>query len=248
MFGAAIGSFLNVVALRYQENAALLAGALFPNRSFCPHCKKTLRWYELLPLVSFIIQGGRCRSCNHAISWQYPIVELLAGLLLAILPTLTNRFTVPELIIIGLAGLTFILLAAIDIRLMVIPDQLNLFLGILGVVLLIFKNQWVNHLFAGVVGAAVFGLIVLITRGKAMGIGDVKLAAALGWLVGWPNIAAVIFLAFVSGAVYATGLLIAGRKKMQDMVPFGPFLAFSGLAMMLYGPYIINVYLSLFLI
>ncbi|MDP3052940.1 MAG: prepilin peptidase [bacterium] len=154
IFGLAIGSFLNVVALRYLPGQKLLSlktiGGLAERgqspakrggRSACPHCRKTLHWYELIPIVSFFIQAGKCRSCGHKLSWQYPIVELLSGLFFVALPFFFLggvQFSVFNYYLIGfwavwiLALLVLLLISLIDFRNFFVPDELILVLIFLG--------------------------------------------------------------------------------------------------------------------
>lgn len=243
VFGLAVGSFLNVVALRYKEGGKLFTPDILKGRSHCPYCQQTLVWYELIPLASFLIQFGKCRHCKHTLSWQYPIVELLAGLTFVFVP----RFAEPAPIGI-LAVLTLILIALIDMRLSIIPDQLNIFLAILGLVTIIFfpDQQNILHKVIGAfVGLAIFGSIVLFTRGKGMGIGDVKLAGALGLLFGWQKIILIAMIAFIFGGLFAAIILILKKKGMKDVIPFGPFLSLAAIFTMFFGDYIFNFYLGI---
>jgi len=285
IFGLMVGSFINVVSLRYTPGSKLFDAKIIgsrtdlSNRSHCPYCGKILAWYELIPIVSFLIQVGRCRECKHKLSFQYPLIEILTGLIFIFVPlTLINaNFYV------DLRGLTIIsiiwivifililLLSIIDFRHFIIPDSLNLTLAVLGIILifinfydknfgflngsflgnyaLIFglrQNIWLNYLFAGFLAAAVFGLIIFLSRGKAMGMGDVKLAAALGLIFGWPDILMVLFLGFLSGALVSAALLILKKKKIKDVVPFGPFLASGAVITFFFGFQIIAVYFKLF--
>ena len=148
IFGLAIGSFLNVVSLRYKPGnnpAGILDLKVIGGRSHCPYCYKTLSWYELIPLLSFIIQFGKCRSCGHKLSFQYPFVELLSGLIFVLVPlTLTYNLQLTTynflmLLVVScwlLVFTLFLLLSIIDFRHYIIPDSINLFLAILGIVLI----------------------------------------------------------------------------------------------------------------
>lgn len=267
--GIAIGSFLNVVSLRYRPDRPLFANDILGGRSHCPHCGKILRWYELIPLISFIIQLGKCRSCKQPLSWQYPVLELVTGIVFVYLPGIVSRWVF--LGIWGLVVLTLILLSAIDARLKIIPDQLNVFLAFLGLALaaakayygtfglaqgsfvgryaLLFgfrEHVWLNHLLAAGVGLLIFAVIVILSRGKGMGMGDVKLAGALGLLLGWPDIILSIMFAFIAGSLYALALMALRRKTFKDMVSFGPFLATGVLITMFFGEQILSAYFKLF--
>ena len=265
ILGTIIGSYLNVVSLRFSRDEGFRASR--KGRSHCPHCDKTLRWYELIPLLSFLIQGGKCRSCRRRISFQYPIVELLAGLSLVLTPWQLGWSSLTILWI--LAFLLFILIAAIDLRLGIIPDKLNILVAVLGLFLallvyldsdlgtsfigsyaLLFQlgegNFWVHRLVGVMFGFAFFGGIYLFTRGKAMGLGDVKLAGAIGFLLGWPDVSLALVLAFFVGSIFAIPLLLTKRKTLKDALPFGPFIVAGVTLVFFFGYHIINGYFYLF--
>lgn len=274
MFGLAIGSFLNVIAVRYDGERFLLNQGTLGGRSRCPHCGKTLRWFELIPLASWIMLGGHCARCHAGIDAQYPIVELLSGFIFALVPYRVMELT-------GTSGGAFVaiailwvvvfeallLMSLIDIRLGIIPDELNGFLVILGIFGGIFtmgflgalnvsfigpyaslfglqESFWVSHLAAAVFGAAFFGALIAITRGRGMGMGDLKLAVPLGLLFGWPDILFVVAFASVIGAAVGVVLVILGRRKMKGTVPFGPFLALGALTVFFFAAPLVQWYLS----
>lgn len=281
VFGAIVGSFLNVVSLRYQPEQKVFDIKIIGGRSRCPHCGKTLTWYELIPIISFLIQLGKCRSCRHRLSFQYPIVEILSGFIFLVVPWHFNNFQFSiinfqsifnySIIIWVLIFLSLLLIAIIDFRHFIIPDSLSLGLAILGIILLfinIFSRRfdfltgsflghysllfgfresiWFNYLLAGFTGAAFFALIIFITRGRAMGMGDVKLGAALGLIFGWPDILMVLFLSFLAGSLISVIFLALKRKGLKDMVPFGPFLASGACLTFLFGYPIIDIYFKIF--
>lgn len=255
VLGLAIGSFLNVVSLRYDGNRFVLDPRVIGGRSHCPSCGRTLRWFELIPIVSFFIQGGRCRRCNVRISIQHPIVELVSGLLFVLVPWRVAGFAtpgplawLPSLLWI-LALLTLLLTSVIDIRKGIIPDELSVALGFLAVLLGVFLallphgngsltgpfgelfsisgNVLVGRVIGGVFGFLFFELLLLVTRGRGIGMGDVKLALPIGFLFGWPDILPVVGFAFVAGALVGILLIFLKKKTMRGTLPFGPFLAFG---------------------
>ena len=138
-FGLALGSFLNVVAMRYDGKHFLFSAKLIGGRSQCEQCKKTLRWFELVPLFSFVLQGGRCRRCKARLSIQYPIVELLSGIIFVSVPFAFGIGAITGAPLVLLAALwiavfeALLVMTLIDIRLGVIPDEINIFLGAIGV-------------------------------------------------------------------------------------------------------------------
>src|SRR3989344_331109 len=242
LFGIAVGSFLNVLAVGYKDGGRIFSWDILTGRSRCPHCGKNLRWYELIPLVSFLIQGGKCRHCHALLNWQYPVVELISGLLFVFVPLHASPAWLWLLV-----ALALLLLSLIDLRLYIIPDQIQLFLLSLGLASLIQKGigdlgVWQSPLFGAFAGAAIFGFIVLLTKGRGMGLGDVKLAAVLGFLFGWPQIILITGLSFAVGGIFAMALLLMRRKNMKDVVPFGPFLAGAAILVLFCGNAILNLY------
>ena len=285
LIGLSVGSFLNVVMFRYFPEESLLCNLKKTNgRSKCLSCKSPLRWYELIPVVSFFTQWGRCRRCNSKISWQYPLVELAGGFVFLLplyfkfIPGLNSLFILyPSFFwIFNITWitifLTFILIWIIDYKFYIIPDELNILLIISGIVLIIEnsfyknfsqfgdgsflggfsmlfgfrENIWLNHLYGALLAFAVIGLIILITRGKGMGIGDLKLAVALGVIFGWPDIILILGLSFIIGSIYGVYLLIRKMKGLKDSVPFGPFLILGALSVFFFGHEILAHYFNFF--
>lgn len=275
LFGVIIGSFLNVVSLRYDEQKFLFARRVIGGRSHCPQCKKTLRWFELVPLLSFIIQRGKCRTCKAKISWQYPFVELTTGLLFLFVPfgisgfTLSPKFYILNSIFWMLTFSLLLLMSLIDLRLKLIPDEIAIalfvigimitaigipmfsltggsFLGPYGVLLGMRGNIWFNHLFGGFALGLAFFVLSLSTGWRGMGLGDVKLIFALGFLFGWPDILLIAALAFVIGSIVGIFVLLTKRGTRKSTLPFGPFLALASLIIFFFGESIVRGYFSLF--
>jgi len=256
VFGLLLGSFLNVVALRYREDKFVFNPKVIGGRSSCPHCKKNLQWFELVPLFSFFLQEAKCRSCRKPISWLYPLGELLSGLVFALVP-----LHVP-----GGAGWIwvavfeiFLLICIIDFRLHIIPDELTIFLAALGLFLVLgnwstdfigtyrflFGLQdgvWLNHLFGAAILGAFFSAIVLLTRGKGMGWGDVKLSLALGFLFGWPGGMMLAATSFVLGGASGIALILLGKKNRKSTLPFGPFLGLGAVIIFFFGDKLLSFY------
>ena len=276
IFGIAIGSFLNVVILRYDGEHFLLDAKMIGGRSHCMHCKKTLRWFELVPVFSFLIQGGRCRRCKARLSIQYPIVELISGIIFMLVPltvgigaTAVVSAPLTAIAVLWVAAFEALLvMAVIDIRLGIIPDEINLFLGVVAVFIAILSAGYfgaANHsllgsyaslfgwqesvLLAKIIGAAFGGLffavLIAVTRGKGMGMGDLKLAIPLGLLFGWPDIIFVLVFAFVIGAATGVFAIARGKNSMKGTLPFGPFLAIGAATVFFWGPQLFAWYFSL---
>ncbi len=294
-FGASVGSFLKVIADRYEPHLFLwdkkIIGGLLrrssseASRSRCPSCGAELRWFELIPIFSFFVQKGRCRRCHQKIGLQYPLVELISGFIFVFIPqnlkflsSLPARLA-PQL---GAGGHSpffalsvlwvsvfsiLLLISLIDFRLRIIPDETNIILLILGIFILFFQpfgdlqgsflkhyallfgwrqNVFFNHLFALFAAGAFFLILILLTKGRAMGVGDLKLAAALGFVFGWPDIILITVLSFVIGSCIGVGAIMSHKKNMKSYLAFGPFLGAASLVVFFFGYQIVDFYFRLF--
>jgi len=246
LFGLAIGSFLNVVICRLETKESILV-----SRSYCPKCKKSLKWFELIPIFSFLIQKGKCRYCGKKISIQYPLVELVTGLLFILIfnqffPNYLNL--IYYLIIFSLLLVIFVY----DLKHYIIPDKIVypaiIIAGIFNFQFSIFNEFSIFKLsILSALGASGFFLsLVLISKGKWMGLGDVKLAFLMGLILGWPNIFIALFLSFAFGAIIGLILIAFKKKGLKSEIPFGPFLISSTLMTMFYSQNLINWYQDLF--
>ncbi len=247
ILGLMIGSFLNCVVYRLERDQSFLKG-----RSFCPRCNHQLGCWDLIPILSFLFLRGECRYCKKGVSWQYPLVELTTGVLFMLL--LWHFHLGIDLIFGFLISGFLIIIFIYDLKHYLIPDKVIypaiLVSGIWYLVSSIFLNFYtkyeiLNVIYAAFGAAAFFLLIVLVTRGRGMGVGDIKLAFLMGLILGWPNILVALFLAFMAGAIIGVGLIMARKKSFKSEVPFGPFLAAGTIVAMLYGQELINWYLSL---
>ena len=242
VFGLLIGSFLNACAYRLPLGISVAHG-----RSFCPACKTQIRAVDNIPLLSWIMLRGRCRACGAPISWRYPLVEALTGMLFAAMAALTGPSALLALQLLFVAAL--ILVSDIDIAERIIPDVVILpvaAVGLVGMTVLDPRGgpRW-TWLAAGL-GAAGFllgtGLVYKRLRGvEGMGMGDVKLALAMGFFLGAAVIPA-LFIGFIAGALAGIVLLARGRSA-KTAVPFGPFLAFGALVALICGNQILHLYL-----
>lgn len=218
MLALIIGSFLNVVIYRLPLGESIL----FPS-SYCPKCNIKLKWYELIPVIGYFLNGGKCRYCQEKISLQYPLVEIFNGILwlfLYIKFGLTLEFFYFSL-------LTSLLLSisVIDLQHTIIPDSLNL-MGLIGGLVYIFSSSYLTigkNALGLLVGGGAFLLIALLTKG-GMGGGDIKLMAVMGLWFGWPSILSIMFLSFIIGAIASIGLLLLKIKGCKDIIPFAPFI------------------------
>lgn len=238
LLGITIGSFLNVCIYRIPNKEDIAV-----ERSHCMHCGHVLQWYELIPLFSFLIQGGKCRSCKRKISWQYPIVELTNAVLWILILVFNGLQW--NTILYCLASSCLIVIFVIDERTKEIPFGCNVFLAILGVVqLAIDYRNWYVYVIGFFAVSVFFWLIVLISKGAAMGGGDVKLMAACGLLLGWKEILFAMAVGCVVGSVIH--LIRMRISKKGNELAFGPYLSIGIYLMFLFGDELSNWYFAMF--
>ncbi|MDD5552171.1 MAG: prepilin peptidase [Candidatus Pacebacteria bacterium] len=264
LLGLCVGSFLNVLILRLPK------GKKAKGRSYCPKCKKKLRWHELIPLFSFIFLCGKCSRCKKPISFQYPLVEFLTGLFFVlnswqIIKTsgVLNFETIIEILFWFFFLGVLIVIFSTDFKFFIVPDRVIYPAILVAFSYQVFKffslNNWkpsftfgalrpvFTSVFAGAISALFFFSLILLTKGKGMGLGDVKIAAFMGILLSFPNIFVALFLAFFSGSVIGLILIILKRKKLKSEVPFGCFLAPATFIAFFWGTNLITFYYNLFL-
>ena len=261
ILGISVGSFLNVVICRLKTKETILF-----NRSYCPKCRAVLKWYDLIPVLSFLLQKGRCRYCNAKISWQYPIVEISTGLLFLLIvqnyvilsvsegsyAIITTRFFASlrmtdflNLIYYFIIVSFLIIIFVYDLKHYIIPDRI-IYPGIIISLLYLLAaaaaayDSLFSYFLSAFIASGFFLALVLVSEGKWMGLGDVKLSFLMGLILGWPNILFALFLSFLSGAVIGIGLIIFGKKGFKSQIPFGPFLAGSTILVMFYSLYLID--------
>lgn len=248
VFGSIIGSFLNVVILRLKVKKSGKAKIDLSGRSKCPHCQKELTALELIPILSYFVLNGRCRGCKKPISWQYPLVEFLSAILTVIPLFLLGFENIYVYLIIPILYL-FIVIFFYDLKNFIIPDVL---LALLFFLILIFdiiklgrsEISIVNLFWGVIIGGGLFLLLVIFSREKWMGWGDVKLGFLLGLLLGYPYIIVSHLLSFISGALVSLVLIILYGRKLKSEIPFAPFLILGTMIAILWGEKIINWYLG----
>ncbi|MFH1292255.1 MAG: prepilin peptidase [bacterium] len=246
VFGLIVGSFLNCVIYRLEENKSFLRG-----RSFCPQCKHVLAWYDLIPVFSFLWLNGKCCYCKKPISPQYPLIELATGVLFVFIYDflMSDSRGMSDILFYFVISGFLMVIFVYDLKHYLIPDKVVYPAIVITLVYDALRSDLLgrSELLISAFGAAGFFLaIVLISRGKWMGIGDIKFAFLMGLILGWPNILVALFFAFFSGAIIGLGLVMASKKSFKSEVPFGPFLVAGTIVAMLYGKNLINWYLGLF--
>jgi leader peptidase (prepilin peptidase) / N-methyltransferase len=240
LFSVVFGSFFNVVGLRVPMKESIITP-----RSACPKCKHTLTPLELIPVLSFLFQRGKCRQCEARISPLYPVMEFLTGVLFVVVP-LALGWTAEIWVGWTIVSL-FIIITVSDIKYMLIPDKILLFFAGLFLLERIFipLTPWWDSLLGAAIGFTLLLFISIVSKG-GMGGGDIKLYALLGFVLGTKLVLMSLFIATLLGALIGmigTGLGLVERKKP---IPFGPFIAAGTLIAYFYGNTIFNAYLNLF--
>ena len=248
LFGVVVGSFLNVCIYRIPNSKSIVWPA-----SFCPKCGKSIKWYDNIPVLSYILLWGKCRNCKEPISCQYPLVELLTGVLTVLF--VWKWGVTPWTAVLLIVVYCLIILSVIDIQLMIIPDRFSIGLIVFGLAV-----SWLNpnfngsawhHFLQSLLGAGVgfFGTLAMallgyvLFRKEAMGGGDVKLMGGIGALLGWEGVITTIVFGSIFGLIYSLYLMMFKGKHRGDAIPFGPFLSMGALINLFYliTPYMLAI-------
>jgi leader peptidase (prepilin peptidase)/N-methyltransferase len=252
VLGLIVGSYLNVLIYRLPRGIS----TVLP-RSRCPECGQPIRAVDNVPVLSFLLLGGRCRACRARISWRYPLIEAAtAALFVACLLRFGFTFEAPAA---ALFGCLLLALAVIDIDHMILPDALTwpaIALGILLQPLLPWARLWDGPwgALAGAAAGALLGAGVLLAvwlvwywlrHEEGMGLGDVKMLAAIGAFLGWKGVLVALFLGSLSGAAVGLALMAWGGFGAKSKLPFGAFLALGGLAALFAGEPLVRAYARL---
>jgi len=221
VFGLIFGSFLNVIIYRLKTRQNIVFGG-----SFCPECKAGLKWYDLIPLLNFLFLKGKCRYCHKKISWQYPIVEILSGLLWVFIWKL--GFGTWDFIYYIFIFSSFLVIAVYDFKWKIIPDKIVYPAIAVALVYNIFppdKGGLWGVLLTAAIAFLFFYLFFYFTKSKAMGLGDAKLAILIGLFLGPVAALTAFILTFVIGAVSGIILIVFGKKTLKSQIALGPFMA-----------------------
>ncbi len=231
LLGLCVGSFLNVVIQRLPRGSSIIK-----KRSHCFSCKKNLKWYDMIPLLSFVNLAGKCRFCHSPISLQYPVVELVTGLLF--IWVIGGIGGIRDVWVIGYYLFiisSFIVIFFIDLKHGIIPDKIVYPAILIASLFAIFSPRFgeagnfqlstLNYVLSAIGAFLFFLLIFLATRGRGMGFGDVKLSFLMGLVLGFPGVVIALYSAFLTGAIASIILVVSGKKKIPGgTIPFGPFL------------------------
>ena len=243
MLGTLFGSFANVCIYRLPQRLSIICPG-----SHCPSCQEALRPWQNIPLLSYLLLGGQCARCKTAISLRYPLIELSNGLLYIFL---YHQYSLSvQTVVFALLTTALLIVSCIDLAHTIIPDAITL----PGIVVGLGTSLWltpvgIRNAFLGVVlGGGLFLLMailsVVILKREGMGGGDIKLIAMLGAFLGWHAVLVTIFLAAVLGASVGLTLILLRRRRRQEPLPFGPFLALGALLAMVWGDTILTWYAS----
>ena len=226
--GTIIGSFLNVCIYRLPQGKSIISPG-----SHCPYCNTPIRWYENIPILSFIFLKGRCRYCKKPISWQYPLVEFMTGLFTLIV---YHRYGLSFITVIYLLFIyALIVISFIDLKQQIIPDEISLpgiAIGLLSSLFLphiSFKDAFLGTLLGGGSLFLIAYSYYLLTKREGMGGGDIKLLAMIGAFLGWKAIPLVIFISSLIGSFVGIIWIIFFKKDRYFPIPFGPFLSLGAI-------------------
>lgn len=242
LFGLIIGSFLNVCIYRIP-----LKKSLIHPPSSCPQCGENVKFYDNIPVISYLLLWGKCRSCRASISIRYPIVELMVGLLSL---ALFMRYGLSPIYFFSFIFVTsLVTISFIDLQHQIIPDVISLPGTLLGVIVSIFpfsQISWLDSLIGAIGGGGFLFLVAVIfervTGKEGMGFGDVKLLAMLGAWMGWRSLPFVILLASLTGVIIGGGALLLSGRGYRVRIPFGPFLSLGALIYFFYGTELVSWY------
>jgi leader peptidase (prepilin peptidase) / N-methyltransferase len=239
LYGILLGSFFNVVGLRVPINQSIVSP-----RSACPTCGHKLKPYELIPVISYMLQKGKCRDCQSRISPIYPVFELLTGILFATAPLVIGWSG--ELVVALTLISMFMIIIVSDINYMLIPDKILLwFAGIFLLERILWPlTPWWDSLLGAGTGFVLLLIIAIVSKG-GMGGGDIKLYALIGFVLGFKLVLLSFFLSTLFGAVIGGLALLFKIVKRKQPIPFGPFIAAGTLTAYYWGPDLINLYLQI---
>jgi leader peptidase (prepilin peptidase)/N-methyltransferase len=240
--GLIFGSFATVVAHRVPKGESFVTG-----RSHCPHCGATVAAYDNIPVLSWLLLRGRCRSCHERISARYPLTELSLGLLWVLTYLVLGTDDVGELILGLILCALLVTITVTDLERRIIPNSVLLAGAVAGAAVIAVSDpsSLVDHaIAAAVAGGALFLVVLAYPRG--MGMGDAKLAAVLGLYLG-RSVAPALLIAFAAGAIVGVAMMIRqGAAARKLAIPFGPFLALGGIVGLLAGNELVDAYLNTF--
>ena len=246
IFGLIIGSFLNAIIYRLKSGDSIVK-----SRSKCTHCQKQLKAKDLVPLFSWLALKGKYLFCNDKISWQYPAVEFITALLFIIgyliLVTDFSTFIILNYIFYLIAISFLIVIFVFDHLHQLILDKVTIPLMVIAIIFIfVLRLNWTEHVLAGIAGGAWFGWQYILSKGKWIGGGDIRLGIIMGLLLGFPGVIVALFLAYILGAIVGVYLLATKKRDRGSQIAFGTFLSLSTVVTWLCGDQLLDWYLGLF--
>lgn len=243
IFGASIGSFLNVLIDRLPKEESI------NGRSHCDFCGKKITWYDLIPVLSFFILKRKTRCCGKKLSFQYPLIEFITGLLFVLItnnqiPIINWTSFVSWLLFLGISSCLIVIFVS-DLKYHLISDYLLLalltFAVIYHLISVNFISLFLYFFISSLVIAFPIWLIYFISKERAMGLGDVYLTAIMGFLLGWQKGFLALYIAFVTGAIFGLVIILLKHKKLKSKIAFGPFLVIGTTVMLFWGEKILEM-------
>lgn len=248
LLGLCVGSFLNVVIYRVPNNMNLAKPA-----SHCPKCGYVLRWYDNIPILSYLMLGGKCRSCKEHISIRYTLVEILNMLLWLLSVYLFWEESIVYSVIAMLASTLLVCVFFIDLEHMLIFNRFSISIAVLGIVAMFFDDytEIIDHILGGVIGGGIFVLLyygaIWVLKKEGFGWGDVKLVAAAGLLLGWQKLLFAMLVASITGSIVLLAIRSIKKDEEGKEYPFAPFIVAGIMISMFVGAEVIQWYTNLLL-
>lgn len=237
--GLAVGSFINVLCDRIPKEERVISG-----RSHCDHCRRMLEAFELIPLVSYIMQKGKCRTCRKPISVRHPVIELITGIATVCIYcySLSVSGSLPFQLIyflsLYLIFISFLVIFITDYKYQIIPDSM-IIASALGALLYHIADKsegnFMNIALASIGASFLFLVLYIATKGRGIGMGDVKLVFVIGLFLGFPNVVVSLYISFLTGAFFGVILVVSKKKRLKSKIAFGPFLIIGMLVAYLWG-------------
>jgi len=250
IIGLSFGSFINCLIYRFKKNKTILG------RSFCPFCKKKIYWFDNIPIISFFLLKTRCRFCKKKISWQYPLVEIFTGLLF-LLPLrhllsksgflFFDEVFLVKVLIEWVIYFVMVFTFVYDLKYFEIKDSILLFGSLIVIVLGLSLNSeyifiYLKDVFIAIlIGVLFFGLQYLFTKGKGIGLGDLRIGIFMGAVLGhWSYLFVALVISYLIGALISLLLIAFKKKNLKSQVPLGPFLVIGTLIAFLFAPHLLQ--------
>lgn len=254
ILGLCFGSFVNMLVYRIAVRYELKVHQVYKvhqvknkNRSFCDYCGKQLNWYENVPVISWLILKGKTKCCHKKLSLSYPVVELLMGILFLFFYFVGAYGNTPLQFGLGLLIIVFLVFSTVfDLKYMILPDFSTIILISSALVFWCSGHfgEW-NYFLNALIAAGFLLFLNLVTKGKGMGMGDVKLAIFMGLFLGFPKIIIAFYVAFIVGAIVGILLMIFKKAKKKTQIPFGPFLILGTFISWWWGEIILKLVYSI---